>query len=65
MTLSDGRQPSYVALLLFLLGLVAGGAAVYAAVNRMQYLLPLAAFLLLTLAASFIVAAGKDEDEQT
>ncbi len=64
MTLGDGKQPSYLALLLFLLGLLAGGAAIYATVNRMHYLLPVAAFLLLTGAGCYLIAAGKDEDEQ-
>lgn len=64
MTLGDGKSPNYAALLLFFLGLLAGGVTLFATVNRMHYVAPLAAFLLLTGAGSYVIAAGKDEDEQ-
>jgi hypothetical protein len=62
LTLGDGKKPQYAALLLFFVGLVAGAFALYAALNRGHYVAPLAAFLLLTGASSFLVAASRNED---
>lgn len=60
----DGEQANYPALMLFLAGAVLGMYAVFVAVNHGNFVPPLAAGLLCSLAAIFVFAAKKGKPEK-